>query len=70
MYPSLQSLTLGIPVSPLPPKQPLDPLVPHAPIRNPNLNANEKKIALKNALRYFDKEVQQEIAEELLQELE
>ena len=57
MYPSLHSLSLGLPLSPLPPKHNLDPLLPHAPTRNPNLNANDKKIALKNALRYFEKEI-------------
>ena len=43
----------GIPDK-LPPPKPYDPDVNHAPIRRDVLTSEEKKLALKNALRYFD----------------
>ena len=42
----------------IPAKRPYDPDVNHAPKRKAILNAEEKKLALKNALRYFDKKHQ------------
>ncbi|NQV01410.1 MAG: hypothetical protein HQ542_02105 [Bacteroidia bacterium] len=44
----------GIPDE-LPEVQPYDPTVNHAPVRKDILSAEEKVLALKNALRYFDK---------------
>ncbi len=58
----------GIPSS-LPPKIALDPSVNHAPKRKDILNAEEKKLALKNALRYFPPEWHEELAPEFLEEL-
>ena len=37
----------------LPPALPLDPSVSHAPKRKDILSAEEKKLALRNALRYY-----------------
>jgi urocanate hydratase len=48
-----QAILQGIPVE-LPEPKPYDPSVNHAPVRKDILSANEKKLALKNALRYFD----------------
>ena len=44
----------GIP-SKLPNIREYDKNINHAPIREDILTSNEKKLALKNALRYFDK---------------
>ena len=44
----------GIPNS-LPEKTNLDPTINHAPKREEVLSTNEKKLAITNALRYFDK---------------
>eukprot|EP00163_Fabomonas_tropica_P015198 TRINITY_DN2774_c0_g2_i2.p1 TRINITY_DN2774_c0_g2~~TRINITY_DN2774_c0_g2_i2.p1 ORF type:complete len:679 (-),score=171.51 TRINITY_DN2774_c0_g2_i2:100-2136(-) len=66
---ALLSLCEGIP-STLPPKQPVrDTAVPHAPTRVTHLDAEEERLALKNALRYLPKEHHAEMAPELLQEL-
>jgi urocanate hydratase len=58
----------GIPAS-LPPKKERNPDVSHAPKRKDILSAEEKKLALKNALRYFPKEWHRELAQEFLTEL-
>ena len=47
----------------------LDPSVPHAPIRHPNLTVAEEKLALKNALRYFPTNLHTELAPEFYREL-
>ena len=44
----------GIPNN-LPKKIKLDPAINHAPKREEVLSADEKKLAISNALRYFDK---------------
>jgi len=44
--------------------------VPHAPKRKDMLTAAEKKLALQNALRYFDKEQHAELVPEFAKELE
>ncbi len=59
----------GIPAE-LPAKKPLDPTVDHAPKRKEILTQPEKKLALKNALRYFDPKHHAELAPEFLEELE
>ncbi len=59
----------GIP-SILPPKVELDPSVSHAPIRKDILNKEEKKLALRNALRYFDVKHHAELAVEFAEELQ
>ncbi len=58
----------GIPAE-LPPARPLDPNVPHAPKRKDILSTEEKKLALKNALRYFDPRHHAVLAPEFAQEL-
>ncbi|MBV6405768.1 MAG: urocanate hydratase [Flavobacteriales bacterium] len=62
------SITEGIPEV-LPPAQPLDPSVPHAPIRKDILSPEEKKLALRNALRYFDRKHHAVLAPEFAEEL-
>lgn len=62
------SILSGIPQE-LPDKRPYDKQVSHAPKRKDILSALEKKLALKNALRYFPTEFHQELAQEFLEEL-
>jgi urocanate hydratase len=62
------SVTEGIPEV-LHPAQPLDPSVPHAPVRKDLLSPEEKKLALRNALRYFDPRHHATLAPEFAQEL-
>ncbi len=59
----------GIP-SELPTKKDYDPSVNHAPIREDLLSREEKKLALRNALRYFDKKFHKELIPEFSSELE
>ncbi|OOG78320.1 urocanate hydratase [Algoriphagus sp. A40] len=58
----------GIP-SVLPPKKHRNPELSHAPKRKDILSPEEKKLALRNALRYFPKEWHGELAGEFLDEL-
>ena len=53
----------------LPPARPLDPSVSHAPKRKDILSAEEKKLALRNALRYFHPKHHATLAPEFAQEL-
>ena len=59
----------GIP-SVLPQPKPYDPSINHAPKRKEILTADEKKLALRNALRYFEPEHHAELAKEFAKELE
>ena len=59
----------GIPKT-LPSKRERDESISHAPKRKDILNKTEKKLAIKNALRYFDAEHHEVLAEEFYQELE
>lgn len=61
-------ISQGIP-NELPPAKPYDTSVSHAPKRKDSLNADEKKLALKNALRYFDKKHHSSLAKEFADEL-
>lgn len=61
-------VTEGIP-SKLPAPKPRDPEINHAPRRKEILSDEEKKLALRNALRYFPKELHKELAPEFAQEL-
>jgi len=54
----------------LPAKKDYDLSANHAPKRKDILNVKEKKLALKNALRYFDLKFHKELAQEFAQELE
>ena len=59
----------GIPDE-LPELKNLDESVDHAPARKQVLTTNEKKLALRNALRYFPKKFHSTLGPEFLQELE
>jgi len=59
----------GIPDE-LPPKKEYDKSVTHAPKRKDILSVEEKKLALKNALRYFDKKHHAVLAPEFKEELD
>ena len=59
----------GIPEQ-VPPKKAFDPGVNHAPRRKDILTIEEKKLALRNALRYFPVEQHDELAADFLEELE
>lgn len=63
-----QDILQGIP-SELPPPAILDPSVSHAPRRKDILSHEEKKLALRNALRYFHPRHHAVLAPEFLQEL-
>ena len=62
-------LLQGIPTE-LPEKKPYDTNVSHAPVRKDILNADEKKLALRNALRYFPPGWHEVLAPEFLEELQ
>jgi urocanate hydratase len=59
----------GIP-SQLPPKKERSAGISHAPKRKDLLSADEKKLALRNALRYFPKDWHATLAPEFLEELQ
>ena len=59
----------GIPTV-LPPKKEYDFSINHAPKRKDILSADEKKLALRNALRYFDVKHHPELLTEFTEELE
>lgn len=59
----------GIPKE-LPPLRPFDPSHNHAPKRKAILNAEEQKLALRNALRYFDKKFHPVLIKEFKNELD
>ncbi len=58
----------GIP-SDLPPSPSFDYSVSHAPVRKDILTVEEKKLALRNALRYFNPEMHASLAPEFAEEL-
>ena len=64
-----QCLKEGIPTD-LPPHPGFDNSVDHAPNRRQILTSQEKKLALKNALRYFDVKFHPTLITEFLNELE
>ena len=63
-----QAILEGIP-SGIPTKKEYEAAINHAPKRKDILSADEKKLALKNALRYFSKEQHAELIKEFYQEL-
>ncbi len=63
-----EQIQQGIP-SVLPDPKPYDPSINHAPKRKEILSADEKKLALRNALRYFDPKHHAALASEFLDEL-
>ncbi|XP_041281804.1 urocanate hydratase [Onychostruthus taczanowskii] len=66
---SLKEICRGLPLNPLPENKGRRKGIPHAPVRTPNLTAQEKKLALCNALRYFPPEIQKKLALEFAEEL-
>jgi urocanate hydratase len=66
--PFQEQIKQGVPLN-LPALKQYDFSVNHAPKRKEILTADEKKLALKNALRYFPKEQHGALAEEFLSEL-
>ena len=64
-----EQIKQGIP-SILPPKATYDLAINHAPKRKEILSAEEKKLALKNALRYFEPKHHAELIQEFSEELE
>jgi len=64
-----EKIQQGIP-SILPPKAAYDLAINHAPKRKDILSAEEKKLALKNALRYFEPQHHAELIKEFSEELE
>ena len=63
-----EAILRGIP-SKLPPKKEYDTSVSHAPNRKDILTTEEKKLAIKNALRYFPENLHPELAIEFAEEL-
>ena len=63
-----QAVAEGIP-STLPAPKPYDPSVNHAPRRKDILTPEQKRLALRNALRYFPAELHSELAPEFADEL-
>jgi len=63
-----QAVLQGIP-SELPQTKEYDKTINHAPKRKDILSEDEKKLAIKNALRYFDKKHHEVLAKEFKQEL-
>ncbi len=63
-----EAIRQGIPDE-LPPARPLDQSVSHAPRRKDILSADEKKLAVRNALRYFDAKFHAILAPEFYNEL-
>ncbi len=64
-----EQIRLGIPTQ-LPPKKPYDSTINHAPKRKDILSSDEKKLALKNALRYFEPKFHADLLPEFKEELE
>ncbi|XP_063048527.1 urocanate hydratase-like [Engraulis encrasicolus] len=67
---NLKEICSGLPLDPLPPNRGRDPSVPHAPVRTPNLNPEQQRLALRNSLRYFPPSLHGVLAPEFAQELQ
>ena len=63
------SILEGIP-NKIPESKTFDNNINRAPLRKKILNSEEKKLALKNALRYFPKSMHEQLASEFLEELD
>ncbi|WP_299439380.1 urocanate hydratase [uncultured Aquimarina sp.] len=63
-----EQIITGIPKT-LPPKRKLNVKISRAPKRKQILSLDEKKLALRNALRYFPSDWHEELAKEFLEEL-
>ena len=64
-----EEIRAGIP-DVLPASKPYEPEVNHAPVRKQILTPEEKRLALKNALRYFHSDLHAQLAPEFARELE
>ena len=64
-----KEILLGIP-NELPHKKEYDKNINHAPVRENVLSSQEKKLALRNALRYFGQKFHQELIPEFISEME
>ena len=64
-----KEIRAGIPQT-LPEMPQYDTTISHAPKRKDILTADEKRLALRNALRYFPKEMHAALASEFAEELE
>ena len=64
-----EQIKQGIPQE-LPQPKPYDPNINHAPKRKEILSPDEKKLAIRNALRYFDKKHHATLAKEFAEELD
>ena len=64
-----QAILQGIPQE-LPAPKPFDNSINHAPKRKDILNQDEKRLAIRNALRYFPVEFHAELAQEFARELQ
>uniref|UniRef100_UPI00358E3576 urocanate hydratase isoform X2 n=1 Tax=Myxine glutinosa TaxID=7769 RepID=UPI00358E3576 len=67
---SLKELCAGLPLDHLPENPGRDASLPHAPVWAPKLTADDKKVALRNALRYFTPKFHKTLAPEFLSELQ
>ncbi|MCR4852984.1 MAG: urocanate hydratase [Prevotella sp.] len=63
-----KEIRMGIPAT-LPEAKPYDPEINHAPKRKDILTPEQKRLALRNALRYFPKELHAQLAPEFADEL-
>ena len=63
-----EEIRIGIPDT-LPELMPYDTNINHAPKRKDILTADEKRLALRNALRYFPKHLHDKLASEFMEEL-
>ena len=63
-----EEIRIGIPDT-LPELMPYDTKINHAPKRKDILTADEKRLALRNALRYFPKHLHEKLAPEFMEEL-
>ena len=68
MKPFAEEILEGIPAQ-IPAEKPIESSINHAPKRKEILNVEEKKLALKNALRYFPKHQHEQLISEFLNEL-
>lgn len=69
MSESLVAICSGLALDRLPPARQRDPTIAHAPVRAHGLSEGEQKLAVRNALRYFDGRFHGELAGEFRREL-
>ncbi|XP_078241369.1 urocanate hydratase [Pogona vitticeps] len=67
---TLKEICGGLPLDPLPMNRGRRSGIPHSPVRTPNLTPQEKKLALKNSLRYFPPSFHEVLAPEFAKELQ